>query len=355
MADARTKITELATALGLTGHATLQSALEARPPILEIEPDMWASLDAISRSGKWEEEAETAFANGAYFAAHAGGLNGRVPQRIEWSGGRKMPGDQQVPADLLIDHVYTISCKYRSKVLFNPAPARLFLDHLAVTSRPPGKNWFQEVAPRAHEALYARTVEVLGLEDMAETPVAQTSEQRERLKAALRARGVSGLPREVIREYALLIDRVSRVSAKRWRKTLDDKAEEERMLWRLLRIYSATYFVLGVDERQPMRFRVVTPWEWRQAYEFLSLEVREAGRGQPMVDWSATYRHRASGHRRRVEGHVEIRWSHGPFNNPPEAKIYLDTPHDEVPGYLDLDGRDDGPLYEQQRLINSGL
>ncbi|MXZ53805.1 MAG: hypothetical protein F4Z34_11520, partial [Acidimicrobiaceae bacterium] len=293
MADARTKITELATALGLTGHATLQSALEARPPILEIEPDMWASLDAISRSGKWEEEAETAFANGAYFAAHAGGLNGRVPQRIEWSGGRKMPGDQQVPADLLIDHVYTISCKYRSKVLFNPAPARLFLDHLAVTSRPPGKNWFQEVAPRAHEALYARTVEVLGLEDMAETPVAQTSEQRERLKAALRARGVSGLPREVIREYALLIDRVSRVSAKRWRKTLDDKAEEERMLWRLLRIYSATYFVLGVDERQPMRFRVVTPWEWRQVYEFLSLEVREAGRGQPMVDWSATYRHRA--------------------------------------------------------------
>ena len=352
MADARTKITELATALGMTGHATLQSALEARPPILEIEPDVWASLDAIYRSGKWEEEAETAFANGAYFAAHAGGLNGRVPRRIEWSGGRKMPGDQQVPADLLIDHVYMISCKYRSRVLFNPAPARLFLDGLAVTSRPRGRNWFQEVAPRAHEALYARTVEVLGLENMAETPAAQTSEQRERLKAALRARGVSGLPKEVNAQYELLIDRVSRVSAKRWRETLGDKAEQERMLWRLLRIYSATYFVLGVDERQPMRFRVVTPWEWRQAYEFLSLAVKAAGRGQPMVDWRATYRHRASGHRRRVEGHVEIRWSHGPFNNPPEAKIYLDTRHEEVPGYLDLDGRDGILLYEQQRLID---
>lgn len=353
MADARTKITELATALGMTGHATLQSALEAQPPSLEIEPDVWASLDAISRSGKWEEEAETAFANGTYFAAHAGGLNGRTPQRIEWSGGRKMPGDQQVPADLLIDHVYMISCKYRSRVLFNPAPARLFLDGLAVTSRPRGKNWFQEVAPRAHKALYARTVEVLGLENMAENPTAQTSEQRERLKAALRGRGVAGLPREAHAEYEVLTDRVSRASARLWRNTLDDKAEEERMLWRLLRIYSATYFVLGVDERQPMRFRIVTPWEWRQAYEFLSLEVREAGRGQPMVDWSATYRHRASGHRRRVEGHVEIRWSHGPFNNPPEAKIYLDTPHEEVPGYLDLDGQGGFPLYEQQRLINA--
>ena len=338
----------------MTGHATLQSALEARPQILEIEPDEWANLDTISRSGKWEEEAEAAFANGSYFAAHAGGLNGRMPQRIEWSGGRKMPGDQQVPADLLIDHVYMISCKYRSRVLFNPAPARLLLNRLAVTSRPPGKNWFQEVAPRAHEALYARTVEVLGLENMAETPVAQTSEQRERLKAALRARGVSGLPKEVNAQYELLIDRVSRASAKRWRETLDDQAEQERMLWRLLRIYSATYFVLGVDERRSMRFRVVTPWEWRQAYEFLSLAIEAAGRGQPMVDWRATYRHRASGHRHRVEGHVEIRWSHGPFNNPPEAKIYLDTPHEEVPGYLDLDGRDGVLLYEQQRLIDRG-
>ena len=337
----------------MTGHITLRDAIEARPDVLEIGPDEWVRLDAISRSGKWEEEAEAAFANGTYFAAHAGGLNGRTPQRIEWSGGRKMPGDQQVPADLLIDHVYMISCKYRSKVLFNPAPARLFLDRLAVTSRPRGKNWFQEVAPHAHEALYARTVEVLGLENMAETPVAQTSEQRERLKAALRARGVSGLPSEVNAEYEVLIDCVSRASAERWRETLDDQAEQERMLWRLLRIYSATYFVLGVDERRPTRFRIATPWEWRQAYEFLSLEVKAAGRGQPMVDWVATYRQLESGQRHRVHGHVEIRWSHGPFNNPPEAKIYLDTPHEAVPGYVDLDGRVGTPLYEQQRLINA--
>lgn len=336
----------------MTGHATLQSALEVRPDIVEIRSDEWVELDAISRSGKWEEEAETAFANGAYFAAHVGGLNGRTPQRIEWSGGRKMPGDQQVPADLLVDYVYMISCKYRSKVLFNPAPARLFLDRLAVMSRPRGINWFQEVAPHAHEALYARTVEVLGLENMAETPVALTSEQRQRLKAALRARGVSGLPSEVNAEYEALIDCVSQASAERWQETLDDKAEQERTLWRLLRIYSATYFVLGVDERKPIRFRVVTPWEWRQAYRFRSLEVKATGRGQPKVDWIATYRHLASGQRRCVQGHVEIRWSHGPFNNPPEAKIYLDTPHDAVPGYVDLDGRDDAHLYEQQRLIN---
>lgn len=352
MADARTKATELATALGLTGQPTLQDAMRARLGVLEIESEEWDDLEGIFRSGNLRSVAETAFHNGRYFSAHADGLNGRTPLRIEWSGGRKMPGDQQVPADLLVDRVYMISCKYRSRVLFNPAPARLFLDGLAVTSRPRGKNWFQEVSPAAYQALYSRTVEALDLADMAESPKSLTSEHRRKLKAALKKRGVAGLPKEVNAEYGRLVRSVSQASAERWRGTLGDRAEKERMLWRLLRIYSATYFVLGTDEHKTMRFRVVTPWEWRQHYEFLSLEVSATGRGQPRVDWAATYRNRTDGRCRCVQGHVEIRWSHGPFNNPPEAKIYLDTPHEAVPGYLDLDGKVSVPLHNQQRLID---
>jgi hypothetical protein len=45
----------------------------------------------------------------------------------------------------------------------------------------------------------------------------------------------------------------------------------------------------------------------------------------------------ATGVDRTVEGHVELRWSHGRFGGPPEAKVYLDTPHHEVPGYHLLD------------------
>jgi hypothetical protein len=37
-----------------------------------------------------------------------------------------------------------------------------------------------------------------------------------------------------------------------------------------------------------------------------------------------------------VRGHVEVRWSHGRLAAPPEAKVYLDTPHDDVPGYFPL-------------------
>ena len=352
MADDRTKLTELATALGMTGHASLQNAIEARPRVLDIGCDEWDDLDRIVRAGRLAAVAETAFVNGAYFASHAEGLNGRAPQRIEWSGGRRLPGDRPVPADLLVDRVYMVSCKYLSRILHNTAPAHVFVDGLAVTSQSRGINWFHEVASAAHETLYARTVEVLGLSDMAESPMLLTREQRTRLRLALKELATPGLPDGLNRQYERLIEEVSRVSAAIWEAAILDRCQQERMLWRLLRIYSSTYFILGSDTRRTMRLRVATPWEWQQSYRLISLEVMAAGRGQPRVNWVATYRHLASGQRRSVRGHVEIRWSHRPFFGSPEAKIYLDTPHGRVPGYLDLENRSHQPTHEQQRLID---
>ena len=58
--------------------------------------------------------------------------------------------------------------------------------------------------------------------------------------------------------------------------------------------------------------------------------------GQPTVRWRADLADRLGG-TRVVEGHVEVRWSHGKFAGVPEAKIYLDTPHHEVAGYEPID------------------
>ena len=58
--------------------------------------------------------------------------------------------------------------------------------------------------------------------------------------------------------------------------------------------------------------------------------------GQPEVSWRAAVRERDDGHTLAVDGHVEIRWSHGRFNGAPEAKVYLDTPLRDVPGYHEL-------------------
>ena len=113
----------------------------------------------------------------------------------------------------------------------------------------------------------------------------------------------------------------------------------ETMLWRLLRLESAPYFVLGESaDRRPLRYRVATPWDFRIRYEFRDLFVsanREAQ--QPVVHWKAVVRNHTTDLEETVEGHVEIRWSHGRFGSSPEAKVYLDTSHHEVPGYLPLD------------------
>ncbi len=112
----------------------------------------------------------------------------------------------------------------------------------------------------------------------------------------------------------------------------------ESMLWRLLRIGSAPYFVLGNDRRTgvPARYRIASPWDWRDQFELMEFTVTPAEAGQPRVDWACQYRIRGEEILRTVSGHVEIRWSHGRFANPPEAKVYLDTSMSQLPGYHPL-------------------
>jgi len=103
-----------------------------------------------------------------------------------------------------------------------------------------------------------------------------------------------------------------------------------------LRMGSAPYFVLGSSPRRPLRLRVATPWDWRQLFMLEQLEIFAQEGGQPKVGWRATVRERSAGRSHEVSGHVEIRWSHGRFGGPPEAKGYVDSPHHLVPGYFPL-------------------
>ena len=67
-----------------------------------------------------------------------------------------------------------------------------------------------------------------------------------------------------------------------------------------------------------------------------SFEPAATEAGQAIVGWRAVVRDLAADVDVEVDGHVEIRWSHGRFGGPPEAKVYLDTPHARVPGYFPL-------------------
>ena len=342
MAGDRTLVTELATALGTLPYPDLTSALAARPAQVAIDTATWDRLDQLHAAGEHAPHFEMAWGNGRAFALAGDGLAGRPPRLVEWTGGRRPPGDEVAPIDLRIDHVYLISCKYLSDVIANPSPGRLFDGLLATAGDWDRGDWYRSVAPGEYQALYAACREATGLAGLPPTAAALSRQDRLVLSRALPERRY---PPEARPAYARLCAAVSERSARRWAERLA-AGDRERALWRLLRIGNAPYFLLGARGSASLRLRVATPWDWRQQYRLEQLEVAPAGAGQPRVDWRAWCTDLAGGGVRCVEGHVEIRWSHGRFRQPPEAKVYLDTPAARLPGYhvLEPDPGSDGRL-----------
>ena len=335
MADDKTTVTELATALGCLDFGTASWSVLQRPRQLLVGDPAWEQLERGLHDPDLLALADVAFTNGAAFAAHPEGLAGRRPGRIEWTGGRRPPGDQVIPADLRIDRVYLVSCKYSSKVLHNAAPARLFDHLLLATDGHDRSDWYSVVAPSEHRHLAAAAAAAVGCPFPDGDPADASPAHRRRLRDALREVGRSW-PSGTEESYEALCRTVSRATADRWRSAARSASAKETLLWRILRLASAPYFVVGSHGAATMRLRIDTPWDWRQEFELRAFDIEPDHAGQPQVRWAATVYDRAAGVARPVEGHVEIRWSHGRFGAPPEAKVYLDTPHAAVPGYVTL-------------------
>jgi hypothetical protein len=349
-----------------------------------LSPEHWDLLRSIRAGGAYDAEFHSAWLNGHTFLTARDGLRGRRPQLVEWKGAVRGSGDEVAPVDLRIDHVYLVSCKYMSDILFNASPSHIFdsllVGGLAGRRRGAGSDWYAEVAPSHYQqlfdvvrlALQDEELEPAGeeagvhsdeggprvlpglelparlevnpngvvarhssaaLQDLPPRAVDLTSAHR----VALRERLKSGWPGDAKAAYRELSDEVARASASRWHTALSAGTHSgEAMLWRLLRMGSAPYFVLGSSAARSLRLRIATPWDWKQLFRLVRLEIFPQPGGQPRVGWIATVRERATGQVHEVSGHVEVRWSHGRFGGLPEAKGYLDTSHHLVPGYFPL-------------------
>jgi hypothetical protein len=144
-------------------------------------------------------------------------------------------------------------------------------------------------------------------------------------------------PDGVDRIYREFSHAVALRSVERWKAGLPDARAREEMVWRLLRLQAAPYFVLGATgDGAPLRYRVDTPWDFRTRYRLRSFDAWPEAAGQPLVRWRADVDDHAGGDVRVVSGHIEIRWSHGRFSGAPEAKVHLDTHPHEVTGYVQL-------------------
>jgi len=335
-----TEVTELSTALGLLG-GDLDGHLGAPAPPAElcnVDDATWERLRAVWQRGNRRQDFHAGFRNGEVFTASADGLRGRPPARVEWRGPTREPGDGAIPADLRVDRVYLLSCKYLSKVLVNAGPARLF-DRLLTGGQRGTLNWFGVTAPAEFQAFYDAAVAHTGLDGLPEKVDALERADQQRLKEALSART---LPDALVPAWAELSKAVADASAQRWAEALSSARERQWMLWRLLRIGPVAYFVLGTQRprgRQAasaLRVRVDSAWDWSQSWRLADFRVAARTAGQPEVGWQAVVTNRAGDGELEVAGHVEVRWSHGRFLGLPEAKVYLDTPHTRVPGYSPL-------------------
>ena len=147
MPDTRTAVSEIVTGLGLYGFRDLAQALAARPRfIANVDDDVYDQLDEAFASGTHADVFRVAWANGQRFARSTDGLRGRPPWSVEWKGPHKPPAYEQIPADLRVDHVYLLSCKYGSKILQNASPANLF-DRALNERKTSAEDWFATVAP----------------------------------------------------------------------------------------------------------------------------------------------------------------------------------------------------------------
>ena len=335
MPSLKTEITEITTGLATLGYPSLHEALAEKPAqLLNVEDAVWSRICAAESEGNYAKEFADAWHNGIAFLTAVQGLRGRVPLRVEWKGPFHSPGYDQIPADLRIDHVYLVSCKYISKVLYNASPSHLF-DRLLGDRRSEGSiDWYQEIAPTQYKELYAVVRSELSVHLALPASIEGLKrEHRNEMVARLRGAWSSN----ALKAYNELCSEVSAASAMRWSSHLSTRDRCEEMLWRLLRLAPASYFILGSSSTSSMRLLIQTPWEWRRKYEFVRLVVEgDSIAGQPLVRWEGEVRDKSSHASTVVRGHVEIRWSHGRFGGNPEAKVYLDTPHGQVPCYVPL-------------------
>jgi hypothetical protein len=306
-----------------------------RPPAFHgvVGGQRWVRLRALAAEGRYRAEFAAAWANGACFLAARDGSAGRRPEVVEWKGPqapRRAPS--RLPADLRIDHVYLVSCKYKlPHHAQRVAPLDLRSRRATAGAAATGS---REVAPEAAQALYD-SVRASRPASWAPCPTRAASmspPQRRRLASAL---GRGAWPSSAAAEaYTALSAAVARPPPGAGASACAARGPAGRAhtLWRFLRVAAATYFVLGSTGTRLVRVRVGSPWDWRQSFRLRPFEVAPAVVArQPLGQLAGQVEDRATGEPRTVAGHVEIRWSHGRFAGPPEAKVHLDTPHHQVP------------------------
>ena len=340
MASDRTRLTELATAVGLVYRpAEVALADLGDLDVPGLDPDIWrpAVLPAVAVGSNRRDLLLRALDNGRAFRETV--LRGRLPDRVEWLGGSRSVWSSDIPRDLTVDGVWFIQAKYDSTCVLNTSPAAMFDHLLAEEPTMVRESWFSAVAPRELQRYYDA---VRASVDGGDLDVPLPSDVRDlgpegkaTVKAAMRSAPRGDPPPPESRAYAELTEAVSEATARRWQRNLASTSAPQRtqMLFRMLRIAGGPYWLLGTKGSSPVRLAVCDTRTWRERFMLAKFTIGDGHAGQPQVDWRAEILDRGSRERRIVEGFCEIRWSHGKLQGMPECKVQVRTPLADLPGY----------------------
>lgn len=333
MATDKTKLTELATAVGLVYEPSTgwDGALD-HVDVPGIAAELWRPLvlPAAAPDSPNRDLLLRALGNGRTFRQLV--LGGRRPTSIEWSGGTRAVWTSDIPRDLTVDGVWFVQAKYDSTCVLNTSPGSL-VDELLVDHTLDARiSWFEEVAIDRLQAYYAQARAQVPLTDLPDDVRDLDRTGKTILKQAMRASAPT--PGEDA-AYAELCRAVSIETTLRWRHRLEAASVPQRtqMLFRMLRIAGGPYWLLGTKGHSPVQLRVIDTRHWRDRFELKRFTVVDAHAGQPQVDWRAEVVERTTGARHAVDGYCEIRWSHGKLQGNPECKVQVTTPLDRIPGY----------------------
>ena len=342
MATDKTRLTELATAVGLVYEPSRTDPLRLDHLVVPgLAAEIWqpAVLPATTIGSPHRELLLRALDNGRAFRQVV--LSGRLPDRVEWVGGARAVWTSDIPRDLTVDGVWFIQAKYDSTCVLNTSPGSLVDDLLVDHTLESRHSWFAEVALDQLQAFYERVRDDLSHAVLATSARGATSPttcatwtSRPRPPSRRRCEAWHPLHRRTR-------PTPSSAGPSRWRPRCAGATASTPPACRSgRRCCSACcaspggpYWLLGTKGHEPHRLRVMDTRTWRERFELKRFEVLDAHAGQPQVNWRAEIRDRLSSERRVVDGCCEIRWSHGKLQGNPECKVQVTTALASIPGY----------------------
>ena len=280
---------------------------------------------------------------------------------LKWAGPQQQAATTAAAKDLIVANT-PVSVKENSDVVHNPSPYNLFVTIPSgqVKAQSSG-NWYLEQAPQEYQELYS-FVRHKGLEnlpeDVSEFEQSIKGNKRKPIKKVIKQ--FSDDEKQAFKQlYLNMCHQVAKVSAdifnNNYSASMQGRSRNavlEQIIRHFFRMNAIDYILGGIDKNKA--FAVIVPELTRWKREWIITDViaePELDREQSRVRFLVHYKNRNNGITNTAEFHTQIRWSHGKFQNNPEAKLYKNFAWEEVAFFESIYGHES---ITRLRIIGEG-